>query len=455
MSETPLGSDSSRRAYCKTIAALGGAVLGASGSVGARPKKNGKRDADGKYSGSALYTPPAGAPSPGSLYPRVTRLEHAGPGNCSGKSQSGRGPLLATFEFYPSMSGGSEPYFPVYRSTDGGRSWSKFSEIRDTSGKDWGLRYQPTLFELPQQVGPWPAGTVLAVGNSIPIRDDQSDVPEGEIGELGETSLDLYASVDEGETWTYVSTVVTGGKAVPYNGNSPVWEPELALDADGNLVCYFADERMGSDDDYNQLVAYKASEDGGQTWGDEEFVAAVPNETTCPGMPTVLKLANDTYMMTYEVVGPDYLFGEVHVKTSPDGRDWGDPTDVGQLVSTADGRRFINGPYITWTPRGGDDGTILISGKQLVDENRELVEGNGEVLLANTNLDGSGDWTPVKAPLSFETESELGGRIFVGWTTPLLPSANGKHLLQMTSTASTDELSEIRYARRPLKLNEL
>nr|WP_235007288.1 sialidase family protein [Haloarcula mannanilytica] len=375
-------------------------------------------------------------------------MEHASDGN------NPSGPLLATFEFYPSMSGGSKPYFPVYRSTDGGRSWSKYSEIHDTSGKNWGLRYQPTLFELPEEVGPWPAGTVLAAGNAIPILDDPEEVPEGDIGELGETSIDLYASTDEGETWEFVSTVITGGTAVPHAGNNPVWEPELALDADGDLVCYFADERQGTDDDYNQLVAYKASEDGGQTWGEEQFVAAVPNETSRPGMPTITELPNGNYMIGYEVVGPD-LEGEVHVKTSPDARDWGDPTDLGNPVATADGRRFVNGPYVTWTPHGGENGTVLVSAKQLVDEDRNPAEGNGEVVLANTDLDGSGDWTAVKAPLSFETEDELGGRGFVGWTTPILPSPNGKQLLQLTSTASSAELCEIRYAKRSLELNEL
>ncbi|WP_406600196.1 sialidase family protein [Haloarcula terrestris] len=450
MRDIPFSSHSSRREYCKTMAALGGTMFVGTGSAQSETNKPG-----GKYSGDVLYTPPEGTPAPGSLYPRVTRLEHAGPGNSCGNSQSGRGPLLATFEFYPSMSGGSTPYFPVYRSTDGGRSWSKYSEIHDTSGKGWGLRYQPTLFELPEEVGPWPAGTVLAAGNSIPILDDPEDVPEGQIGELGETKIDLYASTDEGETWEFVSTVITGGKAVPYAGNSPVWEPELALDDDGNLVCYFADERMGTDDDYNQLVAYKASEDGGLTWGDEQFVAAVSDGVTRPGMPTITKLPNGRYMICYEVVGEDDVDGEVHVKTSPDGRDWGEPSDLGNPVVTGDGRRFINGPYVTWTPRGGENGTVLVSGKQLVDENRELVEGNGEVVLANTDLDGSGDWTALKAPLSFETESDLDGRIFVGWTTPILPSPNGKQLLQFTSTASSSELCEIRYGKRPLKLNKL
>ena len=471
-----------RRDYLKAVGAIGavgGSFVGATSAVSAQEGDGGSGK---RYEGESLYTPPEDAPSPGAMYPRVARLDHAGRDDDGSSEDSGGDSteqtdddsaektdddstedsddgetLLATFEFYPSMSGGSEPYFPVYRSTDGGRSWSLFSEIHDTRGKGWGLRYQPTLFELPTEVGPWPAGTVLAAGNSIPILDDPEDVPEGEIGELGETSIDLYASTDEGESWEFVSTVVTGGRAIPYDEYSPVWEPELALDDDDNLVCYFADERRNSDDDYDQLIGFKASGDGGQTWGDEQFVAAVPNPEgnfPRPGMPVVTELPDGSYAMTFEVVGSGEVDGQAHIKMSPDGRDWGDPEDLGQPVTTEDGRRFINGPYVAWTPRGGDEGTLLVSGKQLVDENRDLAEGNGAVVLANTDLDGGGDWTPVKAPLSFETEDELGGFIFAGWTTPLLPSPNGKQLLQMTSTAIGSELTEIRYNKRPLDLSD-
>jgi len=443
MKKPTIGDDSTRRDYLRTLGLLGAVGVGATGAAHA---ESAYMNPGNKHSGETLYAPPEGAPSPGAMYPRVERLEHAPGGNDT---------LLATFEYYPSMSGGAEPYFPVYRSENGGQTWSKFSEIHDQSGKDWGMRYQPTLYELPEETGPWPAGTVLAAGNAIPILDDPSDVSEGEVGTLGDTSIDLYASTDHGESWEYVSTVVTGGPAYPHAGNSPVWEPELQLDGDGDLVCYFADERQGSDDDYNQLVGFKASDDGGQTWGDEELVTAVPNGVDRPGMPGVVELPDGTYMIAYEVVGSDEVNGEVRVKTSPDGRDWGDPTDLGQQVVTEDGRRFVNGPYITWTPRGGPDGTVLISGKQLVNENRQLAEGNGEVVLANTNLDGSGDWTPVEAPLSFQTESELDGRVFVGWTTPILPSPNGKQLLQVTSTKLNSTLTQIQYAERPLKLNKL
>lgn len=107
------------------------------------------------------------------------------------------------------------------------------------------------LFEFLYVVGLWLVGMVFVVGNFILIFDDFEDVFEGEVGEFGEMSIDLYVSIDCGEFWEFVSIVVMGGKVVFYDGNSFVWELELGLDDDGNFVCYFVDEWMGSDDDYN------------------------------------------------------------------------------------------------------------------------------------------------------------------------------------------------------------
>lgn len=443
--------DISRRSYLKTAGIIAGSVLGTAGAVQAKNNTgNEPRDPRDKHAGENLYTPSENSPVPGAMYPRVTRLEHAGPGNSNEQRQlddkewpdnpgQRRGPLLATFEYYPSTTNGSEPYFPLYRSTNGGRSWALYSEIHDTQN-GWGLRYQPTLFELPTEVGPWPAGTVLAAGNSIP-------------SDLSETHIELYASTDQGKTWSYVSTVVTGGAAIPYaeGDPTPVWEPELALDAESNLVCYFADERH-LDDGYDQLIGHKVSENGGQSWGNERYDVALEEGYTRPGMPTVVKFPNGNYMMSYEIVGS--YGGTVHVKTSPDGVNW-NPHEPGVEVATDDDRRLVNGPYITWTPQGGDDGTVLVSGKTLREtSSREQAPGSGKVILANTNLDGTGNWTPVSAPLWFRT-SEDTGNTSVGWTTPLLPSPNGKQLLEMTSTYLGPERTEIRYAKRPLKLNKL
>ena len=159
-----------------------------------------------------LFTPAPDFTDPGVLYARAAQLPN--------------GDLLATWENYS-----PEPplvYFPVYRSTDGGATWAEIGRVRDTVN-NWGLRYQPTLYELPQAFGRFAKGTILAAGNSIPT-------------DLSQTKIDVYASTDGGATWTFVSSVASGGEARPNNGLTPVWEP-LFFVYDGQLVCYYSDQR--------------------------------------------------------------------------------------------------------------------------------------------------------------------------------------------------------------------
>ncbi len=378
------------------------------------------------HTGSVLYEPPEWAPVPGAMYPRATRLEYG---------EADETTLLATFECYETAgkTGTDEPSFPIYRSTDDGRTWSHYSDLRDTE-HGWGLRYQPTLFELPQPVGPWDAGTVLAAGNAIP--SDRS-----------ETSIDLYASEDGGQEWTYVSTVVTGGTAVPSRGESPVWVPELTVDADGNLVCYFSDERH-SEDGYDRLIGHRVSSDGGFTWEPQEFDVALADDESRPGMPSITKLPTGQYLMTYYIDGPKYG-GSIFVKTSDNGREWGDSSAIGTPVQTSDELQLIDGPYATWVPEGGEDGTILVAGKTFRDKHRNPVPDSGTVLLATTEMDAMGPWTPVSAPLWFDDELETSHRS-VAWTTALLPAGNGSELLQFTSTYAGHGKTEIRYGRASL-----
>ncbi|MFB6202512.1 MAG: sialidase family protein [Halorhabdus sp.] len=378
--------------------------------------------------GKTLYRPPAGTPEPGAMYPRLERLSHGG---------AGGDVLLATFEHYWSTDpeNAEQPFFPVYRSADGGDTWEKCSEIHDTEN-GWGLRYQPTLFELPRAVGPWDAGTILAAGNSIP--DD-----------LSQTQIDVYASDDRGQTWQYVSTVAEGGRAVPQDGATPVWEPEFALDAEGNLVIYFADERHRNAG-YAQLIGHRVSSDGGQTWNAEVIDAAIPNGADRPGMPVVTTLPDGRYVMAYEIVGPTHE-GGVFVMTSPDGRDWGDPDDLGAPVRTSEGYQGCNGPYVTWSPAGGTDGTLLVSAKTLRGEHRERAPGSGTVLLATQDFEDFEDWSTVPAPLAYEDELATDYRM-VAWTTPLLPDPDGDRLLEMSSTYVEDGRLEIAYATDRLDL---
>lgn len=151
------------------------------------------------FSNRVIFSPPsnAGWTDPRVLYPRIIQLTS--------------GALLATWENYS-----PEPplvYYPIYRSLDGGASWKQISRVEDKVN-NWGLRYQPFLYQLPQKIGEFPAGTTVCAGNSIPT-------------DLSQTKIDIYVSRDEGVTWQFVSSVARGGEARPNNGLTPVWEPHL------------------------------------------------------------------------------------------------------------------------------------------------------------------------------------------------------------------------------------
>lgn len=128
----------------------------------------------GTFTNVTIFTPPENYTIPRTLYARTLLLNQ----DCETDNV-----LLATWENYL-YNNDSFPYFPIYQSYDGGRTWSERSRVHDLVN-GWGLRYQPFLYELPEAIGNYSAGTILLAGNSIP--DD-----------LSQTQIDLYASTDKG-----------------------------------------------------------------------------------------------------------------------------------------------------------------------------------------------------------------------------------------------------------------
>jgi hypothetical protein len=115
------------------------------------------------------------------------------------------GTILATTAY----SGPQPPYFPIYESKDGGASWEHISDLTDQVN-GWGMSAQPALAELLTPMGGFEAGTILGAGNSWSNTS---------------TRIDLYASVDKGRTWQFVSRVDEGGRPNTTNGATPIWEP--------------------------------------------------------------------------------------------------------------------------------------------------------------------------------------------------------------------------------------
>lgn len=151
------------------------------------------------FSHKVIYAPPPGSRT---SYARYVELQD--------------GTLLVTASvFGPGFSfggaGGNLPSFPVFESKDGGVSWSWISNITDQVN-GWGMGAHPALAEMTRPLGGFPAGTVLAAGNSWSDRG---------------TRLDVYASVDKARSWKFVSRCAEGGRPNTTNGADPVWEPFL------------------------------------------------------------------------------------------------------------------------------------------------------------------------------------------------------------------------------------
>ena len=307
------------------------------------------------FSNVTIFTPPSNYTNPGTLYARTVELEG--------------GILLATWENYS-----PEPppvYFPIFKSTDGGVNWKEISHVTDQVN-GWGLRYQPFLYELPINIGEFKAGTILLAGNSIPT-------------DLNYTKIDVYASEDKGYTWKFVSHVASGGAAIPDNGIPAIWEPFL-MAYEGKIIIYYSDQR---DPNYGQKLVHQVSEDL-LTWEPPVNDVTYPVYTDRPGMTTVTQLPNKKYMMTYEFGGGPLASGNTtyefpvyyRINDSPLNFD----ASPGLPVVTDDGIQPTSSPYITWSPVGGINGTIIVS------------SGSYSQVFVNQALGHVNSWKAVPTP---------------------------------------------------------
>jgi hypothetical protein len=282
------------------------------------------------FSNLTVFVPPADYTSPGTLYARTVELEG--------------GVLLATWENYSPQP--PLVYYPIFQSLNGGETWREISQVTDQVN-GWGLRYQPFLYELPASVGSYPAGTILCAGNSIPA-------------DLNFTQIDVYASKDKGYTWQFVSRVASGGAAIPDNGIPAIWEPFLLLHG-GEIIIYYSDQR---DPAHGQKLVHQVSKDL-VNWGPVVDDVAYGNYTDRPGMTTVTQLPNGKFMMTYEfgggptIANTDVYQFPVYYRINDSPLDFNN--SVGLPIVSNDGTQPTSSPYITWSPIGGPDGTILVS----------------------------------------------------------------------------------------------
>jgi hypothetical protein len=209
-------------------------------------------------------------------------------------------------------------------------------------------------------------------------------------------------------------------------------------------VTFYSSETHKADG-YNQLLSHKVSHDAGKHWGPEIYDTAMVGGVERPGMVIVDRLPNKNYVMTYEdVEGP--VQNQVHMKTSKDGLNWGDPADRGTPIQTQSGLYPINCPTIRWLPGPGPQGVLLVSARG----DSAQGQAGGKSFFWNAN-GGVGPWWEVPAPV------QKLGNSRAGWTQAMLPQQDGT-LLHITSSASADaptngSKNEILYATAKLNFN--
>lgn len=253
-------------------------------------------------------------------------------------------------------------YFPIYRSQDKGLTWTPLSNVTDQVN-GWGLRFQPNLYLLPQAIGDLAAGTILCAGNSVPTN-------------LSHTKLDLYASADDGATWAFVSSLASGGDALPVNGVTPVWEPFLMVHED-QLVAYYSTQ---ADTAYGQKLAHKVSADG-VSWGDEVNDVTREAYEDRPGMTTVVGLPDGRWMLTYENCGPEECAVYYRISDSP--LTFDTAADQALVVGGAAPR---SSPCLVWSPSGGPNGTLVVNAY------------TDSRIFVNTALGDPDAWVPYGTP---------------------------------------------------------
>ncbi|KAJ5267272.1 hypothetical protein N7478_010080 [Penicillium angulare] len=314
-------------------------------------------------------------------YNRVIQLSHAGDSN---------GRLIATFEH----SNNSNPSsFIIRQSNDSGTSWHPLATVLAPEGAPNKHFWQPSLFEFPKQLGIYPEGTILLVGN---LYNDNA------------TEFHSWHSTNHGESWKSTGKWQSAYANVtdPATGKwtrAGIWEPFVFMDSKDRLVAVFSDERNYTH--HSQMIAHVTSEDGGVSWGDFTLDVADDNQASRPGMASVAKMDNGEYFMSYEWCDIHTYPGHpcaVNGKVSTDGVTW-NPKDNGSAVTTPDHVQADGSPYSIWDSVGKQ--LIVSSGSKrqykvfpsAIGPKAPFVPEDGKIVHINTNR-GRGDWHWASAP---------------------------------------------------------
>jgi len=299
-------------------------------------------------------------------YPSITKLQYNGEKN---------GTLIGIFCLGDTPAGPNTQSC-VMESTDDGATWKMIARPKETIDTSITGISMAHIYELPAQVGDMPAGTLLYSGNSV----DYSR----------KSHIAVWRSYDCGYTWEEYTIIAEGGGT-----KEGVWEPFMWYEeSDGYLYCFYSDD---SDPAHDQKLVYKRSKDG-VTWSDIGDVCTFPAAKDRPGMFIMTEMGNGTYLMVYEYFGS--RSGAVYYKVTDDLTSW-NPTDPGKRLQTEGGQYILSGaPSCIWTPAGGENGTLIVSGKH------ELKGATGSPKLF-ISFDRGDSWQTIDNFLPYDPNNDV------------------------------------------------
>lgn len=337
-------------------------------------------------------------------YPSIIELQH---------SEKNNGKLIAAFSVADSGLRGKATSLRVMESTDGGKSWKALGEAFETIDKTIEACWNPHLYELPEQVGDMPKGTLLLAGCSI------------DAAQKRKSHITIWKSLNGGKTWKQFTVVAKGGGL-----GEGVWEPYLYYE-DGYLYCFYSDDTGTT---YDQTVVYKRSKDG-KSWENRVQVVAADKFSYRPGMGIFTKMGNGKYFIVFEIFG-DWDGCPIHYKITDDITNW-NPSDLGKPL-VADGGKYTMGsaPWCAWTPAGGECGTLIVTSKYGSETPNKIL----------VSFDYGNTFESIDNPLPYSDAESL------GYSASLFFSADGKTLFYGNNVDGKGGKSKIVFAK--IKIHE-
>lgn len=217
-----------------------------------------------------------------------------------------------------------------------------------------------------------------------------------------------------------------------------LWEPEFNVAKDHSLIMFFSDE---TDPCCSQKLVQMRSKDVVH-WESKQDTVASKSPTDRPGMAIISRLPNKSYFLSYETCGPATNC-QVYFRTSADGLHYGDPANSGIRAVSTTGQYFAHAPANIYDPATRQ---VLLIGQVLFESDGSVSSQNGRVLFANTALDGSGAWRTARVPVEVPTAYD---NYCPNYSSALMATFNG--LLELASYYDAAHLCTAYFATLALR----